>query len=96
MRETPVSIPDHAFCVTLSAGVTSGDGTCTAEELIMAADRALYRAKDNGRDRLEVEVLAGREGIRKRIFAADISPISDAASSHRAAGGVLPIMKHLL
>lgn len=69
MRETPVSIADHAFCVTLSAGVSSANGPCNAEELIMAADRALYRAKEKGRDRVEVEVVPAVAGMRKRMFA---------------------------
>lgn len=89
MRGTPVCISDHAFCVTLSAGVSSGDGTCSAEDLIIAADRALYRAKDKGRDRVEVEVLAGREGIRKRIFAAE-------TQSQLPCGGEVSVIKHLL
>jgi diguanylate cyclase len=39
---------------TFSAGVATWDGNETSEELIARADRALYQAKDAGRDRILV------------------------------------------
>ncbi len=44
--------------VTISLGVACSDGIAVAEDMIQAADEALYRAKANGRNRVEVaEVL---------------------------------------
>jgi diguanylate cyclase (GGDEF)-like protein len=39
---------------TFSAGVATWDRNETSEELIARADRALYEAKDAGRDRIQV------------------------------------------
>jgi diguanylate cyclase (GGDEF)-like protein len=39
--------------VTMSLGVACGTADTTAEALIHAADQALYRAKANGRNRVE-------------------------------------------
>jgi predicted signal transduction protein with EAL and GGDEF domain len=39
---------------TFSAGVATWDRNETSEELITRADRALYEAKDAGRDRIQV------------------------------------------
>lgn len=45
--------------VTASIGVAvSNPGIKTAAELVAAADRALYRAKQSGRDRIEVEAVS--------------------------------------
>lgn len=42
-----------AIDVTCSFGVATGAGNATAESLIQQADMALYRAKENGRNRIE-------------------------------------------
>jgi diguanylate cyclase (GGDEF)-like protein len=44
---------------TFSAGVAAWDGNETSEELIARADRALYQAKDAGRDRILASAQAG-------------------------------------
>jgi len=69
VRGEPVTIPDHSFCVTLSAGVTAAVASSTAEDLIMLADRALYRAKEKGRDRVEVEAMSEKKSPRNATFA---------------------------
>jgi diguanylate cyclase (GGDEF)-like protein len=56
---------------TFSAGVATWDGNEASEELIARADRALYQAKEAGRDRIEV--------------AADGAPAATESSSRRLA-----------
>ena len=52
---TPFGAPDgREIEVTVSIGVAAFDERqATPEELVAAADEALYRAKDGGRDRVE-------------------------------------------
>jgi diguanylate cyclase (GGDEF)-like protein len=54
LAETSVAIDGVAVRVTASMGVASGVGAGTLDELLRRADAALYRAKDAGRDRVEV------------------------------------------
>ena len=51
----PISSPEGIFNATISLGVASAEpGTeWTRESLIRAADEALYRAKNRGRNRVE-------------------------------------------
>jgi PleD family two-component response regulator len=53
MRELAVVHEDNdgREVVTLSAGVATVIGAWTVEEIVELADRALYEAKANGRDR---------------------------------------------
>ena len=48
---------------TFSAGLASRDGQEISEELVARADRALYQAKDAGRDRI---VAAGHNILESR------------------------------
>jgi diguanylate cyclase (GGDEF)-like protein len=63
LGEKAVTLPEGSIPVTMSAGVTTSDGTHRAEILVKAADMALYRAKNHGRNHVEfmtpAEVLAG-------------------------------------
>jgi len=59
--------------VTVSVGVAGpGEGARRPEELFVLADRALYRAKEAGRNRVEVEAAGERRGERTiRLLVAD-------------------------
>lgn len=73
---TPCSWQGQAIAVTVSvgiAGITSGQ-SCDWETLLQATDKALYRAKDNGRNRVEVADLCV-----KSVF----NPIDTCASSYQ-------------
>lgn len=55
VAEHPFHISGNTFYVTLSIGLAHYPIFQTAEQLVSAADRALYQAKANGRNRVEVE-----------------------------------------
>lgn len=54
IEEKPVRYKDSDIIVTASFGVASLNEKMDTNELIDAADKALYRAKESGRNRVEV------------------------------------------
>jgi diguanylate cyclase (GGDEF)-like protein len=52
--DEPVDLGDEKVAITLSLGVTLGTAASDPEFLVAQADTAMYRAKDNGRNRAEV------------------------------------------
>jgi diguanylate cyclase (GGDEF)-like protein len=53
VESNPMALAEGIVPITLSLGVASNDLTRDMEALIGAADTALYRAKNNGRNRVE-------------------------------------------
>ena len=64
IRSAPFMLEGHEHHITASVGVaTNGSGTPDADTLIRDADAAMYRAKENGRGRVEIF----DELLRRRI-----------------------------
>jgi diguanylate cyclase (GGDEF)-like protein/PAS domain S-box-containing protein len=61
------SVDGLSTVVTLSVGVTVGDGVSDPDGLLAAADAALYEAKRRGRDRIEVSDPTLREHVLHRL-----------------------------
>lgn len=55
VRATAITIGNETLTLTASAGVSTGRAPLNPEEVIAHADSALYRAKANGRNRVEIE-----------------------------------------
>jgi len=55
--DAPIEVPTGKIKVTLSLGVAAAINASTSS-LLRAADEALYRAKDAGRNRVEIDVQA--------------------------------------
>jgi diguanylate cyclase (GGDEF)-like protein len=49
---SPISFDEHAITVTISIGAAAGDGRDPIDEILRKADRALYTAKNAGRNRV--------------------------------------------
>lgn len=58
--ETDFPINGSNIQVTVSQGVVTWDGHTKADDLIARADKALYQAKENGRNRVEQYFLIGK------------------------------------
>jgi len=55
-----ISLEEHTIQTTISLGVASWhEDMSSGEDMTKAADRALYRAKQRGRDRVEIEEYPG-------------------------------------
>jgi predicted signal transduction protein with EAL and GGDEF domain len=91
---------EPAIEATVSAGIAEAHSKSTLDSLIQAADLALYRAKIQGRDRVEVEAAGDRkqpagativrEAPTGRLIQAPIAArISVFASSESHAAGPL-------
>ncbi len=64
VSEEPVDLGDESAGITLSLGVTLGTAESDPEFLVTLADSAMYQAKRNGRNRVEVSLeLAETEGL---------------------------------
>lgn len=53
--EKAMDTPEGLITVTISLGVTAINNTAEAGLLIKTADKALYLAKNNGRNRVEIQ-----------------------------------------
>jgi len=51
--ETAFFVDGSKIRVTVSQGVVTGDGNANVDDLMAMADKAMYQAKDNGRNRVE-------------------------------------------
>ena len=54
MAENEVVIKKQKVRVTISIGVSFGNGHCEIDDMLEACDSALYNAKENGRNRVEI------------------------------------------
>ena len=59
IESSPISIPSSGteINVTVSIGCAAGDGTTPSEEVVKMADKAMYRAKQSGRNMVKVAEL---------------------------------------
>lgn len=58
VARTPVRYEQHDLNITCSIGWTAGGDGDSVDDMVRRADRALYRAKAGGRNRVEVEPLS--------------------------------------
>ncbi|CAM4163138.1 sensor domain-containing diguanylate cyclase [Saccharibacillus endophyticus] len=55
--------PSRKYCITASFGIATSGGGRSKEKLLEGADRALYRAKDEGRNRVCIDMGPGAQSI---------------------------------
>jgi diguanylate cyclase (GGDEF)-like protein len=58
IAKAPVWLGDHSIEVTCSVGCAMGGMDNSIKSLVQRADQALYRAKSNGRNRVELATAA--------------------------------------
>ena len=80
--------------VTVSIGVTmvGGDRRATAEAVLVAADLAMYRAKEEGRDRVAFSESPGEPQVRARRHQTTSARIREAISEGRLSLDSQPIL----
>jgi two-component system cell cycle response regulator len=66
IASTPIQAEGHALEVTVSVGIAAGAMGTPCDELIAAADVALYRAKNNGRNLVEAAPALGNPVSKRR------------------------------
>ena len=83
--QRPVIVDDKPYVVTMSVGLSAAGAGATAENLLRDADTALYRAKDDGRNRIRVfdddlrRRVVRRLGVEQRLRTALDAGAVDAA-----------------
>lgn len=77
VSEAIIQIGGHTSCVTISVGIASLPHSLFEhpEEMLFAADQALYRAKRNGRDRAESENRRPRDRFARWVEPAGEAPV---------------------
>lgn len=65
IRQLAAEQPSHSLSVTVSIGVATSGERSDFETVLKAADKALYRAKENGRNRVETAAAARRNSRSK-------------------------------
>jgi len=90
IRRAPFALADELVVVTGSVGAARAEDGQAGEELVAAADRALYTAKRRGRDRVELaSEIADEAGAGDDVEALRVAQALASASSVRE--GVSPI-----
>jgi EAL domain-containing protein (putative c-di-GMP-specific phosphodiesterase class I) len=62
----PCVVGDHELAVTASMGIAVADANATPESLVRDSDAAMYRAKERGRDRIELFDVGLRSKVDRR------------------------------
>ena len=80
----PVQAGTSTVRVSASIGIAVGSGTCDPDHLLGEADRAMYRAKQAGRSRIEVSADLGAGGPGAAGRAADLGAGGPGAAGRAA------------
>ena len=56
VAESKITTKSGLLCITVSIGVACAAGECTVDKLLETADKSLYRAKNDGRNRVAYDV----------------------------------------